>query len=203
MLLRMWPDSLDLFHCLCLVLYRFYLISRERRVQRRRQKQSLRFQAPAKASINKWCIVTQNCLETYTDVFHNKVIDYNCVSCCTRSETDVRQINAVADLSGPFSTGVRQSQDLKSRASKHCENNREVGVIYLVLQAFNASPSAHDENIVCSNDCDDIDTLGLELLVLFNVRREMVHMAGRSESSGDREEHDLLAFPIVRGQFGG
>ena len=48
---------------------------------------------------------------------------------------------------------------------------------YLVLQPFNSSPSTHNERIVGSDHGDDIDALGLELVVLLEVGREVVDVA--------------------------
>lgn len=46
--------------------------------------------------------------------------------------------------------------------------------IYLVCQSLNTSPSAQNERIISSDDSDDVDTLGFELVVVGNVRREVV-----------------------------
>jgi hypothetical protein len=53
-----------------------------------------------------------------------------------------------------------------------------------------AAPGGHDEDVVRGEDVDGVDTLGLELVELLEVRREVVGRAGRGERSGDGEEHD-------------
>ena len=54
----------------------------------------------------------------------------------------------------------------------------------LIFGAHHTCPSAHDEGVVRGDDGDDIDALGLELLVLLKVRREMVDVACRLETTG-------------------
>jgi hypothetical protein len=49
---------------------------------------------------------------------------------------------------------------------------------YLVLQLLKSAPPAHHERIIGSYDGDHINALGLELIVLLYVRREMVDMTG-------------------------
>lgn len=68
---------------------------------------------------------------------------------------------------------------------------------YLILNPKRPSPSAHDKRIVCSNDSDDIDTLGLKLVVLCDVRRDMVRVAIGRERAGNGEEDNFLALPLI------
>jgi hypothetical protein len=99
-------------------------------------------------------------------------------------------------------------------------NDLIIWTIYLVCQPLNTSPSAHDEWVVCSDDSDDIDTLGFELVVIGKVGREVVDVTSwltgwgkfndqtarenaYSESTRYRKEHDLLALPTVSRELGG
>lgn len=52
----------------------------------------------------------------------------------------------------------------------------------LVLEALDTSPTTHDERVVGSNDCNDIDAFRLELIIVLEIRREMVHMASRLDT---------------------
>jgi len=54
---------------------------------------------------------------------------------------------------------------------------------YLVLESFSAAPGTLDEDIVGGRDGDDIDPLGLECIVVFDERRDMVSMAGRLDTA--------------------
>ena len=50
---------------------------------------------------------------------------------------------------------------------------------HLILQPEEPRPSAEDERVVSSDDRDDVDALRLELVVLLEERREVVHVARR------------------------
>jgi hypothetical protein len=74
-------------------------------------------------------------------------------------------------------------------------------VTELILELVNAGPSAHDKSIVGGENSDDIDTLGLDLIVLLDVAREMVRVAYWREGTGNGEEDDILALPGGRGEL--
>lgn len=69
---------------------------------------------------------------------------------------------------------------------------------YLILNPKRPPPSAHDKGIICSNDNDDIDALSLKLVILCNVRRDMVRVAIGRERAGNGEEDNFLALPLIR-----
>ena len=48
---------------------------------------------------------------------------------------------------------------------------------HLILQPQKARPTTQDERIVRSDDRDDVDALGLELVEVLQERREVVHVA--------------------------
>ena len=91
----------------------------------------------------------------------------------------------------------------------------------LILETEEARPAAEHERVVGGDDGDDVDALRLELVVLLQVRREVVHVARRlagagsarsvvrgrvgthREGAGYGEEHNLLPLPLVRGELGG
>ena len=91
---------------------------------------------------------------------------------------------------------------------------------HLIRDTLDTSPSAEDEGVVVGEDVDGVDTLGLELVVLLCVWREVVRVARRlqiavceckrgcrsglisyREGSGDGEDDDLLALEGVRGEL--
>jgi hypothetical protein len=47
------------------------------------------------------------------------------------------------------------------------------------LNLLKTTPTAHNEQVIGSNAGDDVNTLGLEFIVLLNIRREVIDMAGR------------------------
>ena len=49
---------------------------------------------------------------TYPDVFHNKIIDDQCIAACTDAETDGWEIFVESDRVGPFSSSVGEGKDL-------------------------------------------------------------------------------------------
>lgn len=50
---------------------------------------------------------------------------------------------------------------------------------YLASNTERSSPSAHNEGVVGADDGNGVNTLCLELVVLLEVRGEMVGVAGR------------------------
>lgn len=67
-----------------------------------------------------------------------------------------------------------------------------IWTIYLVCQSLNTSPSAQDERIIGSDDSDNIDTLGFELVVLGKVGREVVDVTGWLTGWGEFRIRDAL-----------
>lgn len=51
----------------------------------------------------------------------------------------------------------------------------------LIFEAFNTGPTAHDEWVISRNHGNHVDTLGLEFVVLLDVRWQVVDMASRLE----------------------
>ena len=52
-------------------------------------------------------------------------------------------------------------------------------VHYLVFESFDASPSAQHERVVCGDHSDDVNAFRFELVIVFEIAREVVRMAGR------------------------
>lgn len=63
----------------------------------------------------------------------------------------------------------RKNQKIRTRRS----------TTHLVLQPQEARPPALDERVVGSDDGDDVDALGFELVDLLQERRQVVHVARR------------------------
>lgn len=78
----------------------------------------------------------------------------------------------------------------------------EQDLLGAVLDIVRLAPGAHDEGVVVSDASDDVDTLGEEILALFNVSGEMAGGAARGEGAGDREKDDLLIGPFSGGVVG-
>lgn len=57
-------------------------------------------------------------------------------------------------------------------------------------------PTVHDEGIVDSNDNDLVNALGLDLVNVLNVRRNVRATASGGESTGDRDKDDLLVLEL-------
>lgn len=65
--------------------------------------------------------------------------------------------------------------------------------------AVDLAPSVHDERVVGSDDDNEVDALGNELLLLLNVGRDVEGLAARGESAGHGHEDDLLAGELLGG----
>lgn len=93
---------------------------------------------------------------------------------------------------------------------------------YLVFETLDAGPSAQHEWVVCRNHGNDVDAFRLQLFIVPEIPREVVHMTGRlseavSRTTGDRaravayreragngKDDDLLVGPLFRNiVFGG
>lgn len=61
------------------------------------------------------------------------------------------------------------------------------------------APGAHDVGVVVGENSNDIDTLGLELRELLGVLGNVSGGADGGESTGKREEDDLLVGPLLGG----
>lgn len=68
--------------------------------------------------------------------------------------------------------------------------------------AVDLAPRAHDEGVIAGNDNDEVDTLGLKLVQVLKVGRDVEGLAARSESAGDRDEDDPLAGELLAGIVG-
>lgn len=111
------------------------------------------------------------------NVFDNKVVKDQSIAAGTGTKTDSRQIYGKTQGGRPLGVSIGEQKDF-------------------VPNTFEPSPSAQDKGIVGGNDGNGIDTLGFELIVLLEVGRKVVNVAGRSESSGYREDDDFLALPL-------
>ncbi len=60
-------------------------------------------------------------------------------------------------------------------------------------------PSAHDKHIIDGKAGDGVDALGLELIRKLHEAGQMLGIAGRRESSGDREQDYFLALEELIG----
>ena len=69
----------------------------------------------------------------------------------------------------------------------------------VALDLVDLAPGVHDPGIVVGNDGDVVDALALELLKLGDVGRQVVGLAAGSEGTGDRDNDDLLALPLLGG----
>lgn len=93
----------------------------------------------------------------------------------------------------------------------------------LVLETFDAAPTAHDEGIIGSDHRNDIHPFFFKFVVLLKVRGEVIRVASRltdrgesrlsgtlseesedthRESTRDRDNHDLLSLPLIGTQCG-
>lgn len=57
-------------------------------------------------------------------------------------------------------------------------------------------PAGHDESVVESNDDNQVNTLGLELVDVLGVGGDVRARAGGGESTGDGDENDLLGLEL-------
>lgn len=65
--------------------------------------------------------------------------------------------------------------------------------------AVDLAPSVHDEGVVGSDDDNEVDALGSELLLLLDVGRDVEGLAAGGESAGHGDEDDLLAGELLGG----
>lgn len=63
-------------------------------------------------------------------------------------------------------------------------------------------PARHDESVVESNDDNQVNTLGLELVDVLGVGGDVRARAGGGESTGDGDENGLLVLELVAGSKG-
>lgn len=68
----------------------------------------------------------------------------------------------------------------------------------VIGDTISLGPTVHDKCVVDSNDDDLVNALGLDLVNVLDVRRNVRGTASRSESTGDRDEDDLLALELYR-----
>ncbi len=80
-----------------------------------------------------------------------------------------------ADHAAPVSERHRIYKSSR-RDSSRCNPQRSFRGAYFVFDAFDSAPAAHDKHIIRGQDGDNINAFGLELLVLLNVGREVVHV---------------------------
>lgn len=111
------------------------------------------------------------------NVFDDKIVKDQSVAAGTDTKTDTRKIHGKTQGGRPLGLSVGEQKDF-------------------VPNTLESSPSAQDKGIVGSDDGNGIDTLGFELIVLLEIGRKVVNVAGRSESSGYREDDDFLALPL-------
>jgi hypothetical protein len=60
---------------------------------------------------------------------------------------------------------------------RSAEKGKEIVGFYLVTDVLHTGPAAEDKGVVGGDDGDGVDALGLDLVVLFEVGREMVGVA--------------------------
>lgn len=65
--------------------------------------------------------------------------------------------------------------------------------------AIDLAPGVHDEGVVGSDDDDEVDALGGELLLVLEVRRDVHGLAAGREGAGDGDQHDFLAGELLGG----
>lgn len=66
------------------------------------------------------------------------------------------------------------------------------------FRPIDLAPSSHDPSIVACDHNDQIDALLQELIEVLEVRRNVVCLASWSESTWNRDQHDLLAGELLR-----
>lgn len=95
----------------------------------------------------------------------------------------------------PASSSLMNSYRLLELIISHtltrgCTYNR------LVEDSVRLSPGAHDEDVVGGNNDYLIDALGLDLVQIRDIRRDMLILAGRREGARDSYENDLLVLEL-------
>lgn len=116
---------------------------------------------------------------THPDVLDLEVVEDERIAVSPGTKADGGEVLVEADRLRPRRLAVRESKDLQHERSAIAlpEAIMRSGS-HLVLEADGARPAAHDKRVVRSDDRDDVDALRLELVVLLEVRREVVHVAG-------------------------
>lgn len=69
----------------------------------------------------------------------------------------------------------------------------------VICNAIGLGPTMHDKCVVDSNDDDLINALGLDLVNVLDVGRNVRSTASRSESTGDGDNNDLLTLELLTG----
>ena len=66
----------------------------------------------------------------------------------------------------------------------------------VVLDAVGLAPGTHDPVIVAGDEDDLVDALGLELVLVLDVRDDVLLLARRGEGAGDGDDDDLLLLAL-------
>lgn len=69
----------------------------------------------------------------------------------------------------------------------------------ILLNTIDLTPSAHDPSIVARDHDNEVDALGLQLVEVLEVGRDVEGLAARGESAGDGNDDDLLAGELLAG----
>jgi hypothetical protein len=69
----------------------------------------------------------------------------------------------------------------------------------ITLDTVDLAPGVHDPAVVAGNDSDDIDALALQVAELLDVGRQVVGLATGRERTGNADEDNLLAGPLLAG----
>lgn len=106
---------------------------------------------------------------------------------------------------GDLAVVDNHGETTSSLAQVPADAGGELGVVVgheenlVIGDAISLGPTVHDKCVVDSNDDDLVNALGLDLLNVLDVRRNVRGTASRSESTGDRDEDDLLALELLAG----
>lgn len=103
------------------------------------------------------------------------VINDHGISSSSETKASRGQVKRVANRLGKVSITIRNKED-----------------IFILESTHSLGPSVLDERIVGIKDKKLVNALGLEFRKLFNVGRNVVGSAGGSESTGDRDNDNLL-----------
>lgn len=150
-------------------------------------------------------------------MFDDQIVQDQGIACGTDTETFGGKVDGKSERFGPLCVCVGESNDLiRPSGMFSCAIART----HLVLEPLDTSPSAQYKRIVGCDHGDHIDTFLYELIIVLEIGREVVHMAGRlsGQSAGqdDRtrsvaygectrngKHDDLLSSPLFGDRVGG
>lgn len=115
--------------------------------------------------------------ETNLDVLDDQIIQDQCIALGADTKTSSRKIDGKSKRFGPRCVGIGESNNLISCES--VKSRAKSGCVHLVFEALDTGPCTQYKWIVGRDHGDDVDALPFELVIMLEVARQVLHVAGR------------------------